>query len=207
MTISPELLERASRQSAATVHEAAKSVGALPSAIRPVASHHRVCGPAFTVEGPPIDNLWIHRAIYAAKPGDVLVVVTGGGHEAGYWGEILNTAAIARGLGGLVIDGGVRDLDALSASDFGIFSRRIAIQGTGKDFEAVGRLGQSIIFGDLPINRGDLVIGDSDGVVAIAADRVEEVITLSEQRVLDEEKAMERIRSGERTIDIYNFGE
>ena len=85
---SPELIAQAARLPAATLHEAGGCIGALPSAIKPVAASMRVCGPAVTVHSPGGDNLWIHRAIYVAQPGDVLVVHASGETEFGYWGEI-----------------------------------------------------------------------------------------------------------------------
>src|SRR3954454_5542189 len=90
---------------AATVHEAYGRRGALPSAIKPIAAAFRVCGPAFTVDSPPGDNLWLHRAVYRAAEGDVLVVEAHA-PEFGAWGEFLSVAASARRLGGLVVDGG-----------------------------------------------------------------------------------------------------
>ena len=136
MMYSADQLAEASRLGAATLHEAAGRIGALPSAIKPVAPDMRVAGPAFTVHIPAGDNLWIHRALYEAAPGDVLVVSTSGGIEWGYWGDILNTAAIAQGLGGLVIDGGVRDVAGLSTMSLPVFSNGICLRGTIKGFTA-----------------------------------------------------------------------
>ena len=132
----PNIIGLAGRLGAATLHEAAGRIGALPSAIKPVASTMVLCGPAFTVHCPPLSNLQIHHAIYHATPGDVLVVHVSGGAEAGYWGDILNEAAMARGLSGLIIDGGVRDTAGLAAMSFPVFSNGVSIQGTGKDYEA-----------------------------------------------------------------------
>ena len=122
-----------------------------------------LCGPAFTVHCPPFSNLQIHHALYHAEPGDILVVHVGGGVEAGYWGDILNEAALARGLGGLVIDGGVRDTAGLAAAAFPVFSNGVCIQGTGKDLEAVAWLQQPVRIGAVTITPGDLVMGDRDG--------------------------------------------
>src|SRR6202043_1769819 len=113
----------------APVPEAYGRRGALPSLIKPVAAGFRVCGPAFTVDCPPADNLWLHRAIYAAASGHVLVVDVRGRTEAGYWGEILSHAALARRLGGLVIAGGVRDTEEISALSFPVFAADICIRG------------------------------------------------------------------------------
>lgn len=202
----PEQIARTRGFVTSTLHEAAGRIGALPGAIRPVAKEHRLAGPAFTVGGPANDNLWIHRAIYEASPGDILVVATGLGHEAGYWGEILNEAALVRGLGGLVIDGGVRDIAALTAASFPVFSRGICMRGTVKDFGAKGWLGHPIRFGDVVVSKGDMVVGDLDGVVVIPADRLDVVLDASAARDADEAEKIRKIRAGERTIDIYEFG-
>jgi hypothetical protein len=103
---------------AATVHEAAGADTMLPPEIRPIFPGAQVCGPAFPVDCGPGDNLWIHRALYLAPAGAVLVVSCGDAYEFGYWGEILSTAARERQLTGLVIDGGVRDVTALERIGF-----------------------------------------------------------------------------------------
>src|SRR5690242_10831510 len=94
----------------ATLHEAMGRRGALPSAIKPAYEGATLAGPAFPVKSPVGDNLWIHHALYAAEPGDVLVVDVPAGEDYGYWGEILSVAAQVRHLGGVVITGGVRDV-------------------------------------------------------------------------------------------------
>jgi 4-hydroxy-4-methyl-2-oxoglutarate aldolase len=190
----------------ATLHEAAGRIGALPSAIKPVATGMRVAGPAFTVQSPGGDNLWLHRAIYAAQPGDVLVVHVSGACEHGYWGEIMATAAQARDIAGLVIDGGVRDAALLEEMNFPVFSRGLCIRGTGKDFSAAGSLGHPIRIGDVAIEPGDLVVGDRDGVVAIPRNRAGEVIAAGRKREEHEAEIQKRLLAGETTMGIYGFG-
>lgn len=202
-----DTLARATRLGAATLHEAAGRIGALPSAIKPVATDMKLAGPAFTVHVPTGDNLWIHRALYAAQPGDVLVVTTSYGVEWGYWGDILNEAAIARKLGGLVIDGGVRDTAGLAAMPFPVFSHGVCIRGTIKGFDAQAWIRQPVLIGEVAVRQGDLIVGDRDGVVAIPADQVVETLAAGERREADEQAKIERIRAGERTIDIYAFGD
>src|ERR1700752_683357 len=114
-TLDPYQLALAHQLGTATLHEAAGRIGALPSAIKPTSDSFALAGPAFTVHFPPNDNLWIHRALSVATAGDILVVYTSGFYEAGYWGEIMSTAAKAARLGGLVIDACVRDRRALGA--------------------------------------------------------------------------------------------
>lgn len=206
MSFSPEQLAQAARLGAATLHEAAGRIGALPSAIKPVAPDMRVAGSAFTVHIPAGDNLWIHRAIYQAAPGDVLVISTSGGIEWGYWGDILNTAAIEQGLGGLVIDGGVRDVAGLATMEFPVFSNGICINGTIKGYDATAWTRQPIRIGEVVVQPGDLVVGDRDGVVILPAAQVSAALAGGISRERDETDKIARIRNGERTIDIYGFG-
>ncbi|MBC2777045.1 4-carboxy-4-hydroxy-2-oxoadipate aldolase/oxaloacetate decarboxylase [Parasphingopyxis sp. GrpM-11] len=201
------MIDRARALGAATLHEAAGRIGALPSAIKPVDPAMRLAGPAFTVVVPQLDNLWIHRALYRASPGDVLVVSTSGGIEGGYWGDILNEAAIARGLAGLVIDGGVRDSAGLAAMAFPVFSNGICIQGTIKGFDVPSCVQQPLTIGAVEIAPGDLVVGDRDGVVAIPAADVTKVLEGGEAREADEQRKIEQIRAGVSTLELYGFGD
>ena len=207
MRFATEQLELALSLGAATLHEAAGRIGALPSAIKPVSPGMTVAGPAFTVHVPAGDNLWIHRALYEAAPGDVLTVYTSGGLEWGYWGDILNGAAIARGLGGLVIDGGVRDTLELAGMPFPVFSNGVCIRGTIKDCNGTAWLREPVQIGDVVVEQGDLVVGDRDGVVVIPRDSVPAVLKKSVERERDEIEKTRRIQAGERTLDIYGFGE
>lgn len=200
-----DLLRRAARLPTATLHEAGGRIGVLPHEIRPVGRGMRVCGPAVTVASPGGDNLWLHRAIYVARPGDVLVVHVSGAFDFGYWGEIMATAAKERGLGGLVLDGCVRDGDLLEDLGFPVFARGLCIRGTGKDFGARGWINHPVLIGDLTVSAGDLVVGDRDGVVVVPGPRAHEVVSASEQREAKEADVIRRIAAGERTLEIYNF--
>jgi 4-hydroxy-4-methyl-2-oxoglutarate aldolase len=206
MSLNAAQIAEAGRLGAATLHEAAGRIGALPGAIKPVAPQMRLAGPAFPVHVPAGDNLWIHHAIYAAEPGDIVVVSTSGGIEWGYWGDILNEAALARGLGGLVIDGGVRDTAGLAAMAFPVFSNGVNIRGTIKGFAATAWLGKAIRIGEVVIRAGDLVVGDRDGVVIVPAGDVPAALAAGQRRETDEAAKIARIRRGERTIDLYGFG-
>lgn len=190
---------------AATLHEAGGRIGVMPSAIKPVAPSFRVCGPAVTVNSPGGDNLWLHRALYVARPGDVLVVHVSGAHDFGYWGEIMSSAARARGLGGLVIDGCVRDGAVLADFGFPVFARGLCIRGTGKDFGARGWINHPTLFDDLTVHAGDLIVGDTDGVVAVPSARADEVVAAAVAREAKEAAIVKRIDGGERTLEVYNF--
>jgi 4-hydroxy-4-methyl-2-oxoglutarate aldolase len=204
-TLTDAVLQRAAKLSSATVHEAAGKAGALPSVLKPIAAHARLAGRAFPVSCPPGDNLWLHRAIYAAAPGDVLVVDVSGGSECGYWGEVMALAAQTRGIAGLVITGGVRDSVRLAEMGFPVFSKSICIRGTGKNPEASGKLGEPVTIGEVLIRKGDLVLGDADGLVVIARTQAAQVIAAAEARDEAERSIFVEIRSGRSTIDIYNL--
>ncbi|MEA2211902.1 MAG: 4-hydroxy-4-methyl-2-oxoglutarate aldolase [Solirubrobacteraceae bacterium] len=191
--------------SSATVHEAYGMRGALPSAVKPVDPDFYLCGPVFTIDCPPADNLWLHRAIYAAAPGDVLVADMRGHTEAGYWGEVLSQAAIARGIAGLVMTGGVRDTREISTLRFPVFAANVCIRGTVKDPRGDGRLGGSMRIGDVDVHPGDTVVGDADGAVVVGAHHVDSVAQAGRARVASEREMLKRLRRGESTIDILGL--
>ncbi|HJO38556.1 MAG: RraA family protein [Vicinamibacterales bacterium] len=199
------LVTAAAAFSSATLHEAASQVGALPAAIKPVATSMRLYGPACTVAGAPGDNLWLHRAMAQAKPGDVLVATVAGAYEFGYWGGIMTTAAIAGGLGGLVIDGCVRDGDELAASGFPVFARGRAIRGTAKVADAPGSINEPVVVGDVTVAPGDLVVGDADGVVVLARDSVGDVLAAARTRDKKEASIADALRQGRTTLDVYGW--
>jgi 4-hydroxy-4-methyl-2-oxoglutarate aldolase len=200
-----DLAARWAALSSATVHEAARKIGALPSTIKPLAHHQKVAGPAFPVTSPAGDNLWLHRAIYAARPGDVLVVDTSGGVEFGYWGEVMAVAARQRGIAGLVINGGVRDSQRMVELGFPVFSSAVCIRGTGKDPDGAGQCGGAIVLGGIDVHAGDWVLGDADGVVVIPAARVAGIVAEAEHRDAMEREIFLRLKSGESTIAIYDL--
>lgn len=189
----------------ATLHEAAGRIGSLPSGIQPLSPTLKVAGPAFPVVVPPGDNLWLHHAIYQAEPGDVLVVSTGGAREFGYFGEVMAVAAVARGIAGLVIDGGVRDAAQMIELGFPVFADRRCIRGTIKDPRKAGSLGAPLTIGDVQVERGDLVVGDGDGVVVIPESEADAMIALGAKREAAEAEYFARLRAGESTLGIYGL--
>ncbi|MEU0312875.1 dimethylmenaquinone methyltransferase [Nocardioides sp. NPDC006273] len=191
--------------SAATLHEAAGRVGALPARLRPAYAGATFSGPARPVVCPQGDNLWLHRGVYAAQPGEVLVVATTGEEEYGYWGEILSVAAASRGLGGLVLDGGVRDTEVLGQVGFPVFAATTCMRGTIKDPEAGGGFPERVTIGGITIAKGDMVVGDADGVVALPKARVDEVLKASREREDKEASMMAALRAGASTIELMGL--
>jgi 4-hydroxy-4-methyl-2-oxoglutarate aldolase len=203
--LAPALLDAARALSSATLHEASGKHGALPSAIKPIHARSKLCGPALTVHCPGGDNLWLHRALDVAQAGDVLVVDVSGSYEHGYWGEIMSTAAHQRRLGGLVINGCVRDGVLISQIDFPVFARGLCIRGTGKDFGARGFINYPLLLGEVVVNAGDLIFGDGDGVVALNATNLATVIEAGRRREAEEAEILKRLASGESALDIYGW--
>jgi len=201
----PALVKRAAAFGTATLHEAGGKIGALPPAIKPMHPSFAIAGPAFTVHSPPGDNLWLHRAIAIAKPGDILVVFTEGVYEHGYWGEIMSTAGNAAKLGGLVIDACVRDGALLGKVGFPVFARGLCIRGTGKDFAARGWINHPLLLGDVTVEAGDLIVGDTDGVVAIPRAKIETVVQKSREREDKEAETMRQLTAGQKSIDLYGW--
>ena len=203
--IDRDLLRAVAGFSTATLHEAAGQRGALPAAIKPLVPGRGLCGEAFTVASAPVDNLWIHRGLAAAPAGAILVVTVDGAYEAGYWGDIMTTAALARGLDGLVIDGCVRDRRELEASGFPIFARGLCIRGTGKAAGPVGRLGATLRIGDADVRVGDVVIGDDDGVVVLPRADLPRIVHAARARVEREADVVRRLERGRTTLEIYGW--
>jgi len=200
-----QFYRRAGGLGAATLHEAAGRIGALPSAIQGLSPASVVAGPAFPVVSPPGDNLWLHHAIAQAQAGDVLVVSTGGVREFGYFGEVMAVAAVARGIAGLVIDAGVRDAAQMNAMGFPVFAERRCINGTIKDPRKAGSLGAPLVIGGVEIEAGDLIVGDGDGVVSIPQALAAEVVELGARREAAEQEYFQRLRAGETTLDVYRL--
>jgi 4-hydroxy-4-methyl-2-oxoglutarate aldolase len=187
---------------ASTVYEASGLPCALSPALRPVWDGARLCGPALTVRCAPADNLGIHRAIELAPPGCVLVV-DAGGVLVGYWGEVLTRAAQKQGVAGLVIDGAVRDIDALERLRFPVFARGVSMQGTTKTDPGV--IGQSIRICGALVENGSLMLGDRDGVLSLPVGQVEQTAERARARQEQEGRYVARIDDGESTLDIYGW--
>jgi len=198
--LTPELIAKAAKIASSTLHEAAGRIGALPAAIKPVAPGMKICGPAFPVKGPPLDNLALHFGIDEAKPGDVIVADVGGHYEGGYFGEVMCTSAIGLKLGGLVIDGCVRDGAELAEMGWPVFSRGLAMRGTLKDLNGDLYINERIALGEAIIEPGDLVVGDTDGVVVIPKAMAADVIEAGIAREANEAATMEKLRDGSTTL-------
>ena len=179
--------------------------GGLPMAPRIHAAWPgaRVSGPAFPVVCATADNLAIHVAVAEAPAGSVLVASVGDEPARGYWGEVLTTGAEARGIIGLVIDGGVRDVDALAAHRFPVFSAMVALRGASKT--EPGTTGAPAHVGGVEVERGDWVVGDADGVTIVPQSRINEVLAAGRARAAKEEHLFAQLKAGHTTLDLLGL--
>jgi 4-hydroxy-4-methyl-2-oxoglutarate aldolase len=189
----------------ATVHEAYGRKGAVNPAIKPVAKGVRICGPAFTVQCHPGDNLMLHKALERAQPGDVIVASVGGYPEAGYWGGLMATSGMARKLGGLAIDGCIRDSEEIIEMGFPVFCRGFCILGTTK--AVLGPINHPTLFGGVVVHPGDLILGDDDGMVVVAKKDCEAVLEKSNKRTENEEKKTEQLKAGISSVEINKLAD
>jgi 4-hydroxy-4-methyl-2-oxoglutarate aldolase len=185
---------------AATVYEAASRSGSVDPAIKPLARGVRLLGPALTVRCHPRDNLMLHKALQIAQQGDVLVAATDGYPQAGYWGALMATSAVARRLGGLAIDGCIRDSAEILRMGFPIFCRGTCIRGTTKS--VLGSVNHPILFGEVIVNPGDLVLGDDDGLVIIPQANIETVLAAARKRVESEKQKAAVLAGGVSSVEF-----
>ena len=162
-----------------------------------------VAAPAYSVSCAPGDNLGVHVAVATAPAGSVLVVSVGGVVDLGYWGEVLTTAAESRGIVGLVIDGCVRDVDALEAHVFPVFSVGIALPGATKDKPAT--IGTSATVGDVEVHTGDWIVADRDGVVVVPVATLDDVVAAAQTRADKEAGFFTALRSGSTTVELLGL--
>ncbi len=195
--------ERFAEFDPATLYEAAGRRGMIDPGIRPAWHGAKVCGPALTVECPPSDNLMLHLAVANAQPGVVIVATVGGNLMAGAWGEILTEAARARGVAGLAIDGAVRDIDAIQALEFPVFSRGLAIGACTK--ERPGSANVPIQFGGTTVRPGDLIFGNADGLVVLEQELIEQVYDAALSRRARELEIITKLRQGRTTLELLGL--
>ncbi|WP_423184445.1 4-carboxy-4-hydroxy-2-oxoadipate aldolase/oxaloacetate decarboxylase [Arthrobacter sp. NyZ413] len=203
MDVTQEQLQRLQELGTATVYEAQGQRGSIASEIRPIDPAMKLIGPALTVNTKPGDNLMLHQAVLMARAGDVLVVDAKGFTDAGPWGDVLTLAAQQAGIAGLVIDGSVRDSEAIIDAGFPVFSRGISIRGTTK--VDPGKVGGTINLAGTPVGRGDIIIGDRDGLVVVKSGEVLESLQRAEAREAKEEDYRRRIAEGASTAELLGL--
>ncbi|MGO4762534.1 4-carboxy-4-hydroxy-2-oxoadipate aldolase/oxaloacetate decarboxylase [Cupriavidus sp. 2KB_3] len=205
ISITAAQLDQLKRLGTATIHEAQGQRGAVDPRIAPLDPSMRLAGPALTVDIRPGDNLMIHYALTKARPGDVLVVDAKAFVDAGPWGDVLTFAAQQIGIAGLVIDGAVRDASQIVEMGFAVFCRGLSIRGTNK--HQPGKLNLPLVLGGAVVRPGDIVVGDRDGLVIVAADEVPEVIAASAAREQKEAQMRERLAQGATMVELLGLRE
>lgn len=179
--------------------------GVMDSGIKPLDPACHMVGRAVTVQCFPGDNLALHQGIYAAAPGDILVLDCHGYTESGYFGDIMALACKVRGITGVIIDGSCRDAEDIKKLGLPVFVRGINPAGTVK--ASVGQVNIPVLCGGVKVHPGDLIVGDCDGVVVIEKEHEDEVYLNSKKKFEKEEKIVQQLMEGKTTIEIYGFEE
>jgi len=198
-----ETIKEFARIGVATAHEAAGRVGLLGPSIIARQSGASIAGSAVTVSCHPGDNLMIHAAVEVCSPGDVLVVTTTSLSTDGMFGDLLATSLMSRGVRGLIMDAGVRDIAALRSMNFPVWSRAVHSQGTVK--ASPGSVNVPIVVDGQLVRGGDLIVADDDGVFVLAVENASNVVVAARKRLANEEDKRAKLAAGVLGLDLYEL--
>ena len=191
------------RLGVATVYEASGRAGLVDLPLHQLTPGSRVAGPACTVRCEQGDNLMVHAAMAAVRPGEVLVITMPEAEPVALVGELLATQALAQGATAMLIDAAVRDAEELRTLGLPIWARFIRVRGATRT--AVGEINTPVTMGGATIRHGDIIVLDGDGAVVVAAERAAEVLAAAQAREAREASNRSKFQAGELSIDLYNL--
>jgi len=198
-----EVVDAFEKYGVATIHEAQGRKGLMLPYINPIYSGAHISGSAVTVSLPPCDNWMIHVASEQCNAGDILVVAPTSFSDAGYFGDLLGTLFMSRGVKGVVLDAGCRDIKDLKAMGFPVWSNCVSATGTVK--ETIGSVNIPVVCAGQSVHPGDIIIADDDGVVVVGYAEAEAILEKSRLREEKEAGIRERYRNGELGLDMNNM--